>query len=196
MSSSNTISTLNTSNNANDYIVGLGGTMRANSYSRAVTQYAVDVAIEMGSQGEMLDLRVLNLPMYNPDLALKDYQPQDQVNISKMLDACRKATGMVWCSPCYHGTVSGVFKNALDMMELLSEGENPYLTKRRVGLIVINDSKTFSAMSNSVHELRAWLAPTHVTLSKKDFDDEMHLVSEGGVRRTRRLVQDLLSFNN
>ena len=189
MSSSNTSSPATRSNH---YIVGLGGTLRANSLTRTATQYAVDAAIELGGQGEMLDLRTLNLPMYNPDLALTDYQPQDQINISKMLEACRKATGMVWCSPCYHGTVSGVFKNALDMMELLGDGTPPYLTHRHVGLIVVNDSKTFSAMSNSVHELRAWLAPTHITLTKKDFDDGMNLVSENGVRRVRRLVQELL----
>ena len=183
-------------NASNDYVVGLGGTMRAKSLSRAAAQYAVDTALEMGGQGEMLDLRVLNLPMYNPDLKLADYQPQDQPNITKLLDACRKATAMVWCSPCYHGTVSGVFKNALDMLELMGDDERPYLTKRLIGLIVINDSKTFSAMSNSVHELRAWLAPTHVTLTKKDFDENLRLTSESGLRRTRRLVQDLMSFND
>ena len=197
MSSSNPSSTPSSSNsNSNDYIVGLGGTLRANSLTRVATQYAVDAAIELGGQGELLDLRTLNLPMYNPDLALTDYSSQDQVNISKMLDACRKATAMVWCSPCYHGTVSGVFKNALDMLELMGNDAQPYLTKRLVGLIVVNDSKTFSAMSNSVHELRAWLAPTHVTLTKIDFDEGMNLVSENGTRRVRRLVQELLSFND
>jgi FMN reductase len=103
---------------------------------------------------------------------------------------------MVWASPTYHGTVSGVFKNALDFIEMLSDDTPSYLGSKAVGLISINDSKTFSAMSNSVHELHAWLAPTHVMLKKSDFnlDGEIHLTSETGIRRVTRLVNELMHF--
>ena len=179
---------------ANSFIVGIGGTMRLNSYTRAATETALRIATEHGAQTEMLDLRALNLPMYVPDAAVQDYLAEHRPSITNLLDACRKATAFVWCSPCYHGTVSGIFKNAIDFMEMLEGDAQPYLTGKCVGVMAVNDSKTFSAMSNSVHEVRAWLAPTHVLLTKKDFDAEINLTSDSGLRRTTRLVQELMSF--
>jgi FMN reductase len=176
------------------YIVGIGGTMRAKSLSRSATQTALRIAAELGAQTEMLDLRALNLPMYNPDLALHEFPLEHQSSLNKLIDACRKATALVWCSPCYHGTVTGVFKNAIDFIELLGDDNPSYLTNRCVGVMAINDSKTFSAMSNSVHELRAWLAPTHVLFNKSDFDANQNLISESGLRRVTRLVRELMSF--
>ena len=63
-----------------------------------------------------------------------------------------------------------------------------------VGLIAISDSKTFAAMSNAVHELRAWLAPTHLTLDKNDFNPEGTLRPGRPTRRVERLVGELLQF--
>lgn len=177
-------------------MVGLGGTLRERSLSRASLNAALNMAARQGAQTELLDLRELNLPMYVPDWGLADYPREHQPAIERFLESCRIAKAMVWASPTYHGTVSGVFKNALDFIELLSDDTPAYLNSKAVGLISINDSKTFSAMSNSVHELQAWLAPTHVVLKKADFntDGELQLTSEHGIRRVTRLVNELMHF--
>jgi FMN reductase len=177
-------------------MVGLGGTLRERSLSRAALHAALNIASRHGVQTEMLDLRELNLPMYVPDWGLADYPREHQPAIERFIESCRMSRAMVWASPTYHGTVSGVFKNALDFIEMLSDDTPAYLGSKAVGLISINDSKTFSAMSNSVHELHAWLAPTHVMLKKSDFnlDGEIHLTSETGIRRVTRLVNELMHF--
>ena len=177
------------------YIVGVGGTLRLNSRSRAATEAALRFAAERGAQTEMLDLRALNLPMFVPDAEIHDYLLEQQPGIHRLIDATKRATAMVWCSPCYHGTVAGVFKNAIDFMELCSGDQSAYLMGKIVGLIAINDSKTFGAMYNSVHELRAYLAPTHITLSGNDFDDQLHLSNERAEKRIRRLMDELLGFS-
>ena len=179
-----------------NWIVGLGGTLREKSLSRAALQAALNIAARQGVQTELLDLRELNLPMYVPDWGLADYPREHQPAIEHFIESCRMSKAMVWASPTYHGTVSGVFKNALDYIELLSEDTPAYLNGKAIGLISINDSKTFSAMSNSVHELQAWLAPTHVVLKKTDFnlDGEIHLSSEHGIRRVTRLMNELMHF--
>ncbi len=176
------------------YVVGLGGTLRLDSRSRAATEATLRFAAERGAQTEMLDLRDLNLPMFVPDAEIHDYLLEHQQNIHRLIDATRKATAMVWCSPCYHGTVTGVFKNAIDFMEYCSGSDSVYLMGKIVGLIAVNDSKTFGAMYNSVHELRAYLAPTHITLSGSDFDNQLNLTNERAERRIRRLVDELLNF--
>ena len=175
-------------------IVGLGGTLRERSYSRAALREALRLAAEQGAQTELLDLRELNLPMFVPGYSIEDYPDEHRPAIARLVEGCRRATAMMWASPAYHGTVSGVFKNAVDYVELLSDDRPGYLDGRAVGLIAINDSKTFAAMSNAVHELRAWLAPTHVQLSKHDFDSDMRLSSERAIRQVGRLVGELIHF--
>lgn len=177
----------------NPHLVVIGGSLRANSRSRAAAAFAVSTASARGRSAELLDLRELDLPLYAPDNGLNDYAQPHRGGIERLVAACRKATALIWCSPTYHGTVSGLFKNAIDFIELLADDDPPYLTARKIGLIAINDSKTFSAMSNSVHELRAWLAPTHVLLSGGDYDADLSLTSPTGQRRVARLVDEVLS---
>lgn len=178
---------------ATPHLVVLGGTLRPQSRSRAAAAFAVSVAQETGVSSELLDLRELGLPMFVPDQMLEAYPAEQQASIRRLLEACRASTAQIWCTPTYHGTVPGVFKNALDLVELLADDTPPYLTGRKVGLIAINDSKTFGAMINSVQELRAWLTPTHVLLDGSAFDAERQLTDATAVRRIRRLVGEVLS---
>lgn len=176
------------------FIVGIGGTLRERSLSRAALREALRIANEQDTETDLLDLRELDLPMYHPDLSIDDFPESHRANLKRYIEKCRTADAMIWSSPTYHGTVSGIFKNAIDFIELLGEDDPAYLNGKAIGLISINDSKTFSAMSNSVHELQAWLAPTHVQLSKADFDGNLKLTNERAIRRITRLVGELMSF--
>jgi NAD(P)H-dependent FMN reductase len=49
-------------------IVGLGGSLREPSRSRAALEVALDGAATAGARVELLDLRDLQLPMYSPGL--------------------------------------------------------------------------------------------------------------------------------
>lgn len=175
-------------------IVGLGGSLRQSSKSRAVLQAALSIASARGASAELLDLRTLNLPMYVPDLAVTDFPAEHHNSLQRLLDGYRRADIMLWASPTYHGTVSGVFKNAIDFAELLSDDARPYLHGRGIGLISINDSTTFAAMRDSAHELRAWLAPTQLSLTGKDFNDDLTISSERIQKRLERLVDELFDF--
>jgi FMN reductase len=53
----------------------------------------------------------------------------------ELCDAAGEASGMIWASPLYHGTISGAFKNALDWLDLLRDNKPPFLTDKVVGLI-------------------------------------------------------------
>ena len=48
-------------------IVGLGGSTARISRSRAALRAALDGAASAGAETELLDIRELDLPMYNPD---------------------------------------------------------------------------------------------------------------------------------
>ena len=137
----------------------LSGSLRTPSFCLATCKAIQELAEASKFRVEIVDPRELSLPMFEPDFELKDYAPNHS-GIERLVASYRNADAMIWVSPTYHGTVSGVFKNMLDFAELLSRDEAPYFQGRPVGLISINDSTTFAAMRDCARELRAWLAPT------------------------------------
>ncbi len=113
---------------------------------------------------ELLDLRRLALPMFNPD------QEADAPAIVRtMVDTCYEADGMLWSSPMYNGSVSGSFKNAIDWLHMLGSREPPYLHDQVVGLISaaggIQGLQVINTMDFSARSLRAWAVPYAVPIS-------------------------------
>jgi FMN reductase len=83
-------------------IVGLGGSLRASSHSRAALAVALDGAARAGATVEMLDLRRLGLPMFNPE-----QEASAPAAVRTMIETCYEADGLLWSSPMYNGSVSG-----------------------------------------------------------------------------------------
>ena len=100
-------------------IVGLGGSLHVPSNSLAALRIALEGAAEAGGETEVLDIRELDLPFYQPGLT--DVPPA----VERLCAAAAGAQGMLWSSPLYHGTISGAFKNALDWFQLLGDRDPP-----------------------------------------------------------------------
>jgi len=81
-------------------IVGLGGSIAQSLRSRAALLVGLEGAATAGAVTELLDLRELDLPMYNPE--------NDEVTPSaeRLIESCYAADGMLWSSPLYQGTIS------------------------------------------------------------------------------------------
>ena len=84
-------------------------------------------------------------------------------------EAVRQADGLIISAPGYHGSISGLVKNALDYLEDLAKDERPYLDGRAVGLIATayGDQATMSTMQtlrSIVHALRGWPTPMGATI--------------------------------
>ena len=109
-------------------IVGLGGSIATVSRSRAALQVALAGAAEAGAETKLLDLRELDLPMFNPE----DDEPTPAAR--ELIESCHAADGLIWSSPLYQGTISGAFKNALDWLRLLGDREPPFLHDKVIGL--------------------------------------------------------------
>src|SRR5215471_8997605 len=175
-------------------LILLGGSLREHSRSRALLQTALTFAKERSIDAELIDLRELDLPMFLPDRMLEDYPIEKQDTIAYLVGAYRRAHAMIWASPTYHGTVSGVFKNAIDFAELLAHDARPYLQGCAVGIIAVNDSTTLTAMSHCVHELRAWLAPTQIMATEKSFSEKCELIDDRVKQRLAKQMDELISF--
>lgn len=175
-------------------IIGLGGSLRAKSFSSAALRIGLEIAEGMGASTELLDLRQLDIPIYVPDLPIEGYPGSSQETVRKLVASFRSADLMVWATPTYLGAMSGLFKNAVDYMEFLAKDPRPYFKGRAIGLVSLSDSTPLASMSSCVNELRAWLAPTRVTLTANDFSAEMTLTNELRLRRLTRMITELMEF--
>jgi len=153
-------------------VVGLGGSLSKQSSSLAALKIALEGAAEAGAETELLDIRTLALPMFDPGVG----DPPDSA--LKLCDAMYNADGLIWSSPMYHGTISGSFKNALDWLQLLADRQPPYLTDKVVGLIStaggVQGLQAVNTMEFVVRALRGWAVPLVLPIAQawKAFDDE------------------------
>ncbi len=148
-------------------VVGVGGTLREGSASLGALRRALSAASEAGAETELLDLRELGLPMYEPGRALVEYGP----GAGRLVEALRGADGVLISTAAYHGSLAGATKNALDFAQFLSGGEHPYFDGKVVGLISTAGGEqaganTTGALVHVVHSLRGVVAPLTVSISK------------------------------
>ena len=181
------------------YIVGIGGTPRAGSSAEKALQYALSLAAAQGADTELFDGPSIHLPMYLPE------SPDRSPEAVRLITALRRAHGVILSTPCYHGSVSGLLKNALDYIEDMARDPKPYLDGRAVGLIVSGygwqtTAITLSAMRSIVHALRGWPTPmgaslnTSPALATQTFDESGAVIDETAARQLRIMVDQVVEF--
>ena len=143
------------------FIVGIGGTTRDGSTSEQALVIALKAAQAAGAETEMFAGKDLQLPMYDPD-------PGSMTEAAKNLVASlRRADGVIFASPCYHGGVSGLIKNAIDYIEEMRADDRVYLDGRAVGAIGCGygfqgPGMVLAQLRQMTHALRGWPVPLGV----------------------------------
>jgi FMN reductase len=177
------------------YIVGVGGTTRPGSSSEKALRYALSLAEALGAEVELFDGASINLPMYAPESPLRSE------GAGKLIAALRRANGVILSTPCYHGSVSGLVKNALDYTEDMSKDTEPYLDGRAVGLIVCghgwqSTGVVLSAFRSIVHALRGWPTPMGVALNTlvEKFDEKGEGMTDPSAHQIAIMVGQVVEF--
>ena len=158
---------------------------------------ALQAAEEAGATTELLDLRELDLPMYEPGKPLEEYGE----DVRELVEAMRSADALLWSTAAYHGTLAGVTKNALDFAQIMARDEKPYLQNKVVVLIAtisggMGAVNAINAMVSIIHALRGVAAPlsVSVTQSWKAFDEKENIRDEevaGRLESLGRLVVEM-----
>jgi FMN reductase len=143
---------------ARPYIVGIGGTARPDSTSEKALRFTLAEVREAGTEVEIFTGKDIDLPMYVPGDAIRS------ASAAALIGALRRADGIVLASPGYHGSISGLVKNALDYVEEMRNDALPYFEGRAVGLIACAagwqaTGSTLSALRSIAHALRGWPTP-------------------------------------
>jgi FMN reductase len=158
---------------------------------------ALQAAEAAGARTRLLSgVFLAKLPIYDPNTSGASPELED------MLAAVRDADGILISTPAYHGSVSGLVKNALDALEGLRGDARPYLDGRAVGCIVTADGwqaagTTLSALRDVIHALRGWPTPLGVTLNPsagKLFDDAGTFRDERDARQVEMLAGQVVAF--
>lgn len=155
------------------YIVGLGGTSRAGSTTEKALRLSLDAAQAMGARTLMFGGLDLMLPLYSTET--QERTPEAK----RLVEELRAADGIIVASPGYHGTISGMVKNALDYTEDMRADQRPYFDGRAVGCIAVAYGwqaavSTVTALRSVTHALRGWPTPLGVCLNStvRLFDDQ------------------------
>jgi FMN reductase len=146
------------------FIVGIGGTTRTGSSSEQALVLALKYAAAAGAETELFAGHDLQLPMYDPD-------PDTMTESSKhLVESLRRADGVIFASPCYHGGVSGLIKNAIDYIEEMRADARVYLDGRSVGIIGCGygyqgPGMVLAQLRQMTHALRGWPVPLGVAVN-------------------------------
>ncbi len=168
-------------------IVAIAGSLRPDSTSQMALNLAAQRVEALGAEVEVLDLRKMKLPFCDGGDEYPDYP-----DVKRLQEAFSRADGIILATPEYHGSVSGVLKNALDLMSF------DQLSGKVAGLISVLGGQP---NSNALNDLRiilrwvhAWCIPEQVAIGQawKAFSPEGKLLDEKLSQRFDQFAQSLV----
>ncbi|MFC7177679.1 NADPH-dependent FMN reductase [Halosegnis marinus] len=171
------------------HVAALVGSLREASYTRLACRRALAVADEYDRvETDLIDLRTLDLPTYNGDR-------DDPPGVTELLERVAAADAVLLGTPNYHGSYSGVLKNALDYCGF-DEFEDT-----TVGLLVVAGGAYSSAPLDHLRivarSVNAWVIPHQVAIqgASSRFEDGV-LVDEKHAERVDTLGRRLVEYAN
>jgi len=149
-----------TKNDMTIRVAGLCGSLRAGSYTRRALEVALEGAREAGAETELIDLNDYELPFCSGERGQEP--PADVGRLRTTVQACR---GLIIGTPEYHGSYSGVLKNALDLMGF-DEFEGKMLGLVGVAGGAMGGLSALASLRTIGRSLHAWVVPQQVTVSQ------------------------------
>lgn len=138
-------------------MVAITGSLRGKSYTTKALRVALEGATGCADETKLLDLRDYHLPLAGTEGA------ETNSDVKRLQAEVRKAHGILLGTPEYHGSFSGVLKNALDLMGF-DEFEG-----KMIGLIGVSEGRlgavdALNSLRNVGRALHAWVLPEQVSI--------------------------------
>ena len=142
-------------------VIGISGSLRKGSYTTMAIDIALQGAREVGAETQLVDLREYRLNFCDGKEDESAY-PDD---VFKLRDDVRRAQGIILGTPEYHGSFSGVLKNALDLMGF------DEIEGKMIGLVGVSGGRmgalnALTSLRTIGRALHAWVIPEQVSISE------------------------------
>ena len=178
------------------FVVGIGGTTRAGSSTEVAVRKILANCRALGAETKIWAGSDLEpLPFYAPE------RPERCDAAVRLVEDLRRADGIVIGSSAYHGTISGLVKNAIDYTQDLMKDERPYFAGRPVGLVATGAGwqgvvGTLEQMRTMVHSLRGWVTPLGGAINtlERAFDEKGEPLDERIAFQLRTIAEEVLQF--
>jgi FMN reductase len=169
-------------------IVGISGSLRNESYTHKALVQALNIVKKAGEETELIDLRTLELPFCSGTDKHKQH-----LDVMKLRMAVKSAHGIILVTPEYHGSLSGVLKNALDLLEA-NDMENKVVAT----ISVLGGAHGYGSTGTLTHicrQLHAWVVPRDMLIpfADKAFDVNGELVDKILITRMEEMINLLMS---
>ena len=172
-------------------VAGICGSLRPGSYTRMAVKIALQGAQEVGARIQLVDLRNYELVFCDGKEDESNY-PED---VFKLRREVRQAQGIILGTPEYHGNVSGVLKNALDLMGF------PEFEGKMLGLVGVSGgsfgaTSALSSLRTTGRAVHAWVIPEQasIPLARKAFDKEGNLKNGQLEDRVKEIGRQVTRF--
>lgn len=168
-------------------IVGIGGSLRPDSTSYLALNVAVQRVQALGASTEILDLRQMQLPFCTGGNDYPGYP-----DVTRLRETVQDADGLILATPEYHGGVSGVLKNALDLMSF------DQLSSKVTGLISVlggqHNSNALNEMRLIMRWVHAWVIPEQIAIGQswKAFGEDGKIMDEKLSQRFDQFAESLV----
>ena len=172
------------------HVAGISGSLRAGSYTRRSVESALLGAAESGAETRLIDLNDYNL-VFRAGKDEAGFPP----DVARLREEVKQADGIILGTPEYHGSLSGVLKNALDLMGF-DEFEG-----KMIGLVGVSGGRmgAFDALNtlrNIGRALHAWVIPEQASVPEawKVFTGDGRIADPELEKRLREVGRQVARF--
>ena len=162
-------------------VAGICGSLRRGSFARSALQTALEGAKEAGASTRLIDLTQYELVFCDGKEDESRYPP----DVFRLREDVRAAQGIILATPEYHGSHSGVLKNALDLMGF-DEFEGKMLALVGVSGGAMGAYGALSSLRDVGRALHAWVVPEQASVAHA-----WNAFNEDGTVKDEKLKQRL-----
>ncbi|MBT2287707.1 NAD(P)H-dependent oxidoreductase [Paenibacillus albidus] len=177
-------------------IVILTGSNRKEATSTKLGEYAAHIIRQKGDEAILFDLYKRPLPFYSPDETALEHE-----HLSGLMLEMLAADAIVLVTPEYHGSISGVLKNALDHLgQAHFNGKVVLAASSAGGAVGVSSLLQLQAIVRNLHGVNApdWISIGGLQRKRfeagydgyeggQDIEDRIHLVIESFLNLARKL---------
>jgi len=171
-------------------VIAINGSLRNAGYTSRALEIALAGAREVGAETRLINLADYDL-VFCDGRSRKDY-PE---GVHRLRAEVQRAQGIILGTPEYHGSFSGVLKNALDLMGFDEfEGKMWGLVGVAGGSMgALNALNSLRTVGRALH---AWVVPEQVSIAQawKVFDENGHLTDENMRQRLMDVGRQVARF--